>query len=67
MKKNVFFATVLVAGILTVGIAQYPASNDRTSANTVQTFTDTVPEKPTKDTTAPGGEKDDKDSSAVKF
>lgn len=60
MKKNVFFATVLVAGILTVGIAQYPASK-QTSANTVQTYTDTVPKK---DTTVPGG---GTDSSSVRY
>ena len=64
MKKNVFFATILVAGVLTVGIAQYPASNNQTSATTVQTFTDTVPEKPNQDTTAPGG---GTDSSAIRF
>jgi hypothetical protein len=63
MKKNVFFATILVAGILTVGIAQYPTSNNQTSATTVQTLNDTVPEKPNKDTTVPA----ETDSSAIRF
>ena len=68
MKKSVFFATVLVAGILTVGIAQYPAANNKSSETIVSAMPgafaiDTVPEKPGKDTTVPG----DTDSSAIRF
>jgi hypothetical protein len=64
MKKNLLLATACVAGLITIGVAQFP-SNNSASTGEVNLILDTVPNKdttPVKDTT-PG----DDSSESVSF
>ena len=60
MKKNLFLATAFVAGLITIGVAQFPTNNSASAKNfSAHMAQDTVPSK---DTT-PG--KDSSSSAAI--
>ena len=46
MKKNLFLATAFVAGLITIGVAQFP-SNNSASTGQINLVLDTVPKKDT--------------------
>ena len=48
MKKNLFLATTFVAGLITIGVAQFPSNNSASTKNFNATMAlDTVPQKDT--------------------
>lgn len=67
MKKPVFFSTILVAGILTVGIAQYPSAKNNTSFEQTLTEVSKLSNRPLTDTVPKKDTTDKKDSASFKF